>query len=184
MTGLGGEGWRVQGVPAASLRSIRHCVLRARRARHANILVTGGDASLRAGVVLRIERSTEEPHVVYSMVLPGEEHELRRALQSWLGLDTARAPVECDRGTLLIEGVLRAAPDVQRLLLQLADRLAIGGRALAGASSGPARLAAGLEVDPALAAAAGLVRSPHLVALLDRLDKLRVDLGPMPQWSG
>lgn len=184
MTGLGGEERRVQGVPAASLTSIRHCVLRARRARHANILVTGGDAELRAGVVSSIERSADDPHPVCHVSVPRDEPMLRRALRSWLGIDETHSPIACDHGTLFIEGVLEAAPDVQHLLLQLADRLAIGAHAAPAGAAGPVRLAAGFPSEPASVFPTGRTRPALLAALIDRVDKLRVDLGPMPQWSG
>jgi len=180
MTGLGGEEWRVQGVPAASLQRIRRCELRARRTRYANILVTGGTESLRAGVVSRIELCSDEARPVHRVTLPRDVAALRASLRSWLGLEPDSAPIGCEHGTLFIEGVLHAPHDVHYLLLQLADRLALGARSASGPLIGPERIAAGLEREPE----DGLARSPLIAALLDRVDKLRVDLGPMPQWSG
>lgn len=180
MTGLGGEEWRVQGVPAASLQRIRRCELPARRARYANIMVTGGTESMRAGVVSWIERCSMVARPVHRVTLPRDVSELRASLRSWLGLGPYAAPIACEHGTLFIEGVLYAPHDVHHLLLQLADRLALGAQAVTRPSAGPERIAAGLELEPEDSVA----WSPLIRALLDRVDKLRVDLGPMPQWSG
>ncbi len=147
---------------------------------HANILVTGGDACAREQIVMRLDGSSFEAFSLCRVALPRDEHLLRSALRSWLGLDRGPAPVTCDHGTLYVDGIEHAPLDLQWLLLQLADRLAFIAGVRPPHSRGPARLAAGTGDVPESEGAQGRL----LPALLDRVDKLRVDLGEVFHPSG
>ena len=173
MTGPEGEDGRAQGVSAASLRLLSRRVLDARRARYANILVTGGDAAVRAGVVSRLDRSSVRARTLCVVTIPRDTSLLRQAVRCWLGLDPGPMPLTCEHGTLYVDGVSKAPLDVQRLLLQLADRLALTTAADSRLEIGPERLAAGTDERPE----EDVVHGRLLAGLLDRVDKLRVDLG-------
>jgi DNA-binding NtrC family response regulator len=105
-----------------------------------------------------------------------EEALLARALQTWLIPGTTRpgsAPLhEVECGTLYLDAVECLSAPTQRLLLALARRLH-GAADEPRSESGPVRLAVGSAED--LDEAAEQRRFSG--ALLDCLDKIRVDLG-------
>ena len=115
---------------------------------------------VRSGLFTRLDCATEEPI-------------LEAALRCWL---SASAPGlednplrACARGTLFLDRLTSLSLQSQRPLLALLNRL--------DPHNGPcARLTVGCARDPGLAVQAGVL----LPALLDRLDKVRIELGELP----
>jgi DNA-binding NtrC family response regulator len=109
-----------------------------------------------------------------------DEALLSRALEFWLipgCTQPAVAPLrEVEGGTLYLDGVECLSASDQRLLLALARRLQGGGPDLR-TEPGPFRLAAGSATDLGELVERRRFSGP----LYDSLDKIRLELGPVPR---
>jgi DNA-binding NtrC family response regulator len=155
--------------PAHLLRLHRHSL--------ASVLVQGGTERQRVEAALAFHEASPlrgTPFLVLDCVRG--ESRLSRALQSWLICESDPATVdplrESDGGTLFLDEITNLTPSTQRLLVMLARRLD-GGPAHDRRAAGPARLAAGSSEDVGEA----VQRNRFSSALLDSLDKIRVELG-------
>jgi DNA-binding NtrC family response regulator len=155
--------------PAHLLRLHRHSL--------ASVLVQGGTDRQRVEAALAFHQASPlrgTPFLVLDCVRG--ESRLARSLQSWLISENDPATVdplrESDGGTLFLDEITSLTPSTQRLLVMLARRLD-GGPAHDRRAAGPARLAAGSSEDVGEA----VQRNRFSSALLDSLDKIRVELG-------
>jgi len=155
--------------PAHLLRLHRHSL--------ACVLVQGGTDRQRAETASAFHDASplrSSPFLVLDCAR--DEARLSQALQAWLISENDLTPVdplrESDGGTLFLDEISSLEVSTQRLLLMLARRLD-GGSASDFRSAGPARLAAGSSEDLGEAVA----QNRFSGALLDSLDKIRVDLG-------
>lgn len=153
------------GLPAPLLRLHRHG--------RANVLVLGGTRASRLAVAREFHRHSplaREPFVPLDCAR--DEPYLGRALEGWLLAAPPAEPAVRDRvGVLYLESVSLLSGTTQRLLLMLAHRLQ--GQAADPAGSAPSRLMAGERTDLVRASETGRFSG----ALLDHLDKIRVELG-------
>jgi DNA-binding NtrC family response regulator len=138
------------------------------------VLIVGGTELRRAEMAKAFhDQSPVRTGLFTTLACMTEEPILEVALRCWL---SATAPgIEenplraCARGTLFLDQLESLSMRSQRPLLALLNRL--------DPHNGPcARLTVGCASDPGLAVNAGLL----LPALLDRLDKVRIELGVLP----
>ena len=141
-------------------------------------MVVGGTADRRVQVARAFHRESplrDGPFV--SVDCEREEEQLRAALLDWTGAASGSEPNPyraAERGTLFLDQVERLSPDSQRLLLALARRL--GGPVGGGDAPCAGRLVTGNPAGLAEAVASGR----FMPALLDALDRVRVQLEPAP----
>jgi DNA-binding NtrC family response regulator len=152
-------------------------LLRLHRRSLATVLVQGGTDRQRADAAFAFHDASPlrgAPFLVFDCAR--DDARLSHALESWLicdgepdGVDPLR---ESDGGTLFLDEIHALDRTTQRLLQMLVRRMDAG-RANDRRVAGPARLAAGSSEDLDEA-----VRQNRFSgALLDSLDKVRVDLG-------
>ncbi len=155
--------------PAQLLRLHRHSL--------ATVLVQGGTDRQRVDAAFAFHDTSPLRGAPFLALDCGrDETRLQHALQSWLIFDgepdVADALRKSDGGTLFLDEIHTLDPSTQKLLLILVRRMD-GGRAGDRLFAGPARLAAGSPEDLKEA-----VRQNRFSgALLDSLDKIRVELG-------
>ena len=158
----------VAGLPAPLLRLHRHS--------RANVLVLGGTRTRRLAIARALHlRGPLAREAFLAVDCARDEARLARALENWLlaasNVEGGEPDPAGQAGTLFLDSVAELSSATQRLLLMLAHRLQ--GQPADTAVNGPARLMAGER--------AGLVRAAERGrfsgALLDHLDKIRVDLG-------
>lgn len=154
--------------PAQLLRLHRHSL--------ATVLVQGGTDRQRVDAAFAFHDASPlrgAPFLALDCSRDGAR--LSAALESWLVCDGDSGVIdplrESDGGTLFLDDVHALDGAAQRLLLILVRRM--DGRQVDQPNPGPARLAVGSADDLAEA----VRQSRFSAALLDSLDKVRVDLG-------
>lgn len=154
-----------------------------RRRTLTNVLIIGGTAGQREQVARTFHR--ESPLFggpIVRVDCNAEQEPLRQALQAWkvAGGGSHTNPFRAaEAGTLYLDDVEAVPPDMQPLLLALANRLQ---GELGGTTEWPGagRLITGNPRGLSTAVAEGRFNR----ALSDALDKVRVDLGPAAAGSG
>lgn len=154
--------------PASLLRLHRHS--------RANLLVMGGTRARRLAIVHEFHRASPLARAPFVAIdCTKDETPLARSLEQWLL--ASRGPLDGDDGApqrigvLYLDCISALTPTSQRLLLMIAHRLQ--GQEAEGTSTGPRRLMAGDPHRIVRAAETGRFSG----ALLDHLDKIRVELG-------
>jgi DNA-binding NtrC family response regulator len=159
--------------PARLLRLHRHSL--------SNLIVLGGTGAERLAVARAFHRASPLRGAPFlGLDCGGEEPRLRCALQIWLLPETggpwANPLHDCECGTLFLDSVGCLSSATQRLLLLFARRLH-GDRTGARDEPGPCRLAVGSAED-----LGGAVEERRFSpALYDCLDKIRIELAPVPK---
>lgn len=158
--------------PAKLLRLHHHSLM--------NLLVVGGDASRRREVAETFHRSSPlrtGPFVVVDA--ERDESLLARALYGWLSpgrFGGEPHPLTgAERGALYVDGVTSLSKATQRLLLAF-SRLC-SPEPLEGEIPWTGRLAVGAAEEPSLAVSDGRFSA----ALLDCLDKIRIEIATWPE---
>jgi DNA-binding NtrC family response regulator len=138
------------------------------------VLIVGGSEQRRAEMAKAFhDQSPVRTGLFTTLDCASEEPILEAALRCWLSATApgvAENPLRaCARGTLFLDHLEALSLPVQRPLLALLNRF--------DPHNGPcARLTVGCATDPGPAMQAGTL----LPALLDRLDKVRIELGDLP----
>ena len=155
--------------PARLIRLHRHSLT--------NVLVVGGNASLRDQVARAFHRESPLRNGAFVPVdCARDEERLRASLMIWTAEDNASGPHSlqaAEQGTLYLDAVERLSLDSQRLLLALARRL--HGEPLGG-PEGPC--AGRLVVGNPRGLDEVVSEGAFLPALHDAVDKVRVELEP------
>lgn len=142
------------------------------------VLIVGGTAQRRSEMAKAFhEQSPVSAGLFTTLDCATDEPVLQAALQCWRSAIPAGVELNplraCSSGTLFLDRLEALSLDTQRSLLALLNRL--------DPHDGPcARLTVGCATDPGPAARAGTL-SP---GLLDRLDKVRIELGDLPAQIG
>jgi DNA-binding NtrC family response regulator len=155
--------------PARLIRLHRHSLT--------NVLVTGGTAALRDQVARAFHRESPLRNGAFvPLDCSQDEDRLRASLLAWTAAEHESDPnplQAAEEGTLYLDLVERLSLDSQRLLLALARRL--HGEPVGG-TEGPC--AGRLVVGNPRALAEAVAEGGLLPALLDAVDKVRVELDP------
>jgi len=155
--------------PARLIRLHRHSLT--------NVLVIGGTAALRDQVARAFHRESPLRNGAFvPLDCPGDEDRLRASLLVWTAAEHASDPnplQAAEEGTLYLDSIEKLSLDSQRLLLALARRL--HGEPVGGVE-GPC--AARLVVGNPRGLGEMVAEGAFLPALLDAVDKVRVELDP------